>query len=720
MLKKVSIIAVIVLILAAFYQFDLGQYLTLAELKAQREVLNDFYQSHTLAVFALYFIGYVIATAVSIPGAIILTLGAGAIFGFVNGLILASFASSIGASLAFLSARFVLRDNLERRFEQRLKTLNAGVQKDGAWYLFTLRLVPIFPFFLINLLMGLTRMPLRTYYWVSQIGMLAGTAVYVNAGTQLAQLESISGIVSPGLLASFALLGIFPLVAKWFVSVMKRKQVYRGWTRPRQYDDNVIVIGAGAGGLVSAYIAAAVKAKVTLIEASEMGGDCLNTGCVPSKALLHAAHGAHSIKRLQAVGINSGSVQVDFKRVMAKVQETIARIEPNDSVERYQGLGVNVIQGYAKLVSPWQVAVYDQSGELITTRSARSIIVATGASPLIPPIPGLQNTPFLTSETIWSLQHQPKTLAILGAGPIGCEFAQAFTRLGSRVVLFDQAEQILGKEDADMAQLVQQQLEQDGVEIQLGARVIRTEVTPTEDGGESITIEVEHADGSTALHQVDSVLVAVGRKPRTSGFGLEELGVQIDSTISTDAFLRTNYPNIFAVGDVAGPYQFTHTASHQAWYAAVNALFGFAKKFKTDYRVIPWATFTDPEIATVGLTEKEAQAQGIAYEVTEHDMSEVDRAITDDIAYGKVKVLTVPGKDKILGATIVGAHASALISEFVTAMKFNHGLNDILGTIHLYPSLPEANKYVAGNWKRAHAPQAALKWLERLHRWRRK
>jgi len=702
----------------AWQHFGLGALLTLDNLKASRDALQAQVQAQPLATAAVFFAVYVAAAALSIPGALVLTLAAGAMFGLGWGLLLVSFASSLGALLAFLAARYLLRDAIQARFGKALAPINEGVEKDGTFYLLTLRLVPVFPFWLINLLMGLTPMGAGRFYLVSQLGMLAGTAVYVNAGTQLAAIQSPGDILSPGLLGSFVLLGLFPLLAKAGVAWLERRKVYAKWKKPRAFDRNLVVIGAGAGGLVSAYIAAAVKAKVTLIEGHKMGGDCLNFGCVPSKALIRSAKMARQLKKAQELGVADAAGRVDFAAVMKRVHGVIADIEPHDSVERYTGLGVEVLQGHARITSPWTVEVTLADGRK-QTLTTKNIVIAAGASPFVPPIPGLKEAGYLTSDTVWGLTELPKRLVVLGGGPIGSELAQSFARLGSAVTQVEMAPRIMVREDPEISELVAASLRADGVNVLTGHQAVRVEVV----NGEKrlIAKTSTKAGDAEVMIPFDELLCAVGRSPRVTGYGLEELGIPLTprKTIETNAYLQTLYPNIYAVGDVAGPFQFTHTAAHQAWYAAVNALFGRFRKFKADYSVIPWATFTDPEVARVGLSESEAKERGVAYEVTKYGIDDLDRAIADGTAHGFVKVLTVPGKDRILGVTIVGEHAGDLVAEYVLAMKHGLGLNKILGTIHTYPTLAEANKYVAGEWKRAHAPQKLLQWVGRYHAWER-
>jgi len=711
-------VAGLVLVAAwAWQHFGLGQLLTLESLKASRDALVARAQQQPMLSSAAYFAAYVCMAALSLPGAAVLTLAGGAIFGFWWGLGLVSFASSIGATLAFLVARHLLRDSVQARFGKQLAPINEGMARDGWLYLLTLRLVPAFPFFLVNLLVALTPIGSARFYWVSQLGMLAGTAVYVNAGTQLAGLNSLRDVLSPALLGSFVLLGLFPLLAKAVVGSLQQRKRLARWPRPSRFDRNLVVIGAGSGGLVSAYIAAAVKAKVTLVEGHRMGGDCLNTGCVPSKALIRSAKLAHQMRRAAEFGLNTGAapldVQVDFAAVMARVRQVVTAIEPHDSIERYTGLGVEVLIGHARITSPWTVQVTDASGAQ-QSLSTRSIVIAAGAAPFVPTIPGLAEAGCLTSDTVWQLTRLPERLVVLGGGPIGCELAQAFARLGSRVTLVEMAPRLLVREDEDAAALVAQALRADGVALLTGHTAVRVETV-----GAARQLHVRAIDGTELAVAYDELLCAVGRAPRVTGYGLEELGIPLTprQTIATDAHLATLYPNIYAVGDVAGPFQLTHVAAHQAWYAAVNALFGRFKRFRVDYHAIPWCTFTDPELARVGLSEAEARAQSLPFEVTRYDIADLDRAIADGSAHGFVKVLTVPGKDQILGATIVGEHAGDLLAEYVLAMKHGLGLNKILGTPHTYPTLAEANKYAAGEWKRAHAPQALLRWVERYHRW---
>ena len=708
--KRLAVLALVAAAIAAFFILDLKQYLSLEFFQASRARIDAFHATHPWQTAGAFLVVYIAVAALSLPGAAIMTLVGGALFGVVTGTILVSFASSIGATLAFLASRFLLRDWVRSRIGERMKPLNDGVAREGAFYLFALRLVPIFPFWLINLAMGLTVIRTWTFYWVSQVGMLAGTIVFVYAGTQLGQFR-----ISGGLIFAFVLLGLFPLLSKKALDAFKARKVYAKWQdrRPARFDYNMVVIGGGSAGLVSAYIAAATKARVALIEKHRLGGDCLNTGCVPSKALIRSAKLLSHMARSKEFGIERASAIFDFADVMERVSRVVRTIEPHDSVERYTGLGVEVIEGTARITSPWAVDVLTTAGP--KTLTTKNIVIAAGARPVVPPIPGLAEVGYLTSDTVWNLRSLPKRLVVLGGGPIGSELTQAFARFGAHVTQVEMLPRLLVREDAEVSALVQGRFEAEGIRVLVNHRAKQF----LREGGEKIMV-VEH-EGQDIRIPFDEVLVAVGRIANTSGYGLEELGIGTTKaqTVETDEYLQTIFPNIFACGDVAGPFQFTHTAAHQAWYAAVNALFGRFRRFKADYRVIPWTTFTEPEVARVGLNEQEARDKGIPHAVTVYGMDDLDRAITDEEAHGFVKVLTAPGTDRILGVTIAGEHAGDLLAEYVLAMKHGLGLNKILGTIHTYPTLAEANKYAAGAWKRSTVTQGQWAFLSAFQAWQR-
>jgi len=718
-LQKTLILLVLAVGAGVFFAFDLGRIFSLDYIKQSQGQIAALHAERPVTTSLAYFAIYVAITALSLPGALIMTLAGGAVFGLVWGTVLVSFASTLGATLAMLVARYILRDSIEARFGRRLTEVNKGITREGPFYLFTLRLIPAIPFFALNLLMGLTRMRTVTFFWVSQLGMLAGTVAYVYAGTEIAKIDSLAGILSPGLIGAFVVLGLFPLLAKKVVGALKRRKVFARWNsvRPERFDRNLLVIGAGSGGLVTALIGAAVKARVTLVESHKMGGDCLNFGCVPSKALIRTAKLRHQIAHAHRYGLETASSSFSFRAVMARIHQVIADIAPHDSVERFAGLGVDVQLGHATIVNPWTVEIKGKDGstQRLTTRN---IVIATGARPFVPPLPGLDDVGYVTSDTLWDVFAQrddmPQRMVVLGGGPIGCELSQAFARLGAKVSQVEMGARIMAREDEEVSELARKALQADGVQVLVSHKALRCEKSA--DGSKAIIVEHQGQEIRLAF---DALIVAVGRSARLTGYGLEELGIPTHKTVETNEYLQTLYPNIYAAGDVAGPFQFTHTAAHQAWYAAVNALFGDFRKFKADYSVIPWATFIDPEVARVGLNEQEAKEQDIAYEVVKYDIDDLDRAIADSEAHGFVKVLTVPGKDRILGVTIVGSHAAEMLAEYVLAMKHGLGLNKILGTIHTYPTWSEANKYAAGEWKKAHQPHRLLEWVRKYHNWKR-
>src|SRR5256885_11479334 len=627
MSRRRLLVAVLLLgLIAAFFALDLGQYLRLEYFRSQQSAIEEFRRANPLAASFVCFGIYVVVTSLSLPFAAVMSLAIGAVFGLLWGTLIVSFASSVGATLAFLSSRFLFREAVGTRFGGRLRAVDAGLEKEGAFYLFALRLVPAVPYIVVNLVMGVTPIRTWTFYWVGQIGMLPATIVYVNAGTQLATVKSLSGILSPTLIGSLVLIGIFPLIAKHAVEVFKARRRLARWPKPARFERNLVVIGAGSAGLVSAYIAAAVKAKVTLIEKDKMGGDCLNTGCVPSKALIKSARLVAQAKRAREFGFKAVQVDFDFADVMERVQRVVRAVEPHDSAERYTKLGVECLKGEAKITSPWAVEVKGETGRRVLT--TRAIVIAAGARPFVPPIPGLAEIGCLTSDTVWNLRALPPRLVVLGGGPIGCELAQCFARFGSRVTQVEMLPRILIREDPEISEMVARQFREERIDVRTDHKAVRV----LREGGEKLLL-CEN-DGSEVRIPFDELLCAVGRVANTEGYGLEELGIELSRarTVSTNEYLQTLYPNIYACGDVAGPYQFTHTASHQAWYAAVNALFGGVKKFRVDYSVIPWSTFTDPELARVGLSEGEARDKGIGYEVTRYPIADLDRAIADDEA----------------------------------------------------------------------------------------
>ncbi len=706
---QIIISALILAIVAAYFTFGFGDYLTLEFIQSKLSSLQEYRQENFALTAVVYFLAYVIATGISIPGAIFLTLLGGAIFGFWWGLLLVSFASSIGATGTFLASRLLLRDWVQRRFAAYLAPINKGMEEDGAFYLFSLRVVPIVPFFVVNLIMGVTSLTVPAYYVASQLGMLLSTAVYVNAGSELAQITTLRGLISAPILLSFALLAVLPFLARGLVRVLERRKRLSVFKKPKRFDANVVVIGAGSAGLVTSLIVAGAKAKVVLVEKHRMGGDCLYTGCVPSKSLIRSGRIMSYIRRAEEYGIVDAAGTVDFARVMQRVRSVIETIEPHDSPERYAGLGVDCLSGNARVLSPYEV---DVDGTVITTES---IVIASGARPVVPPVPGLDAIDYLTSDSVWSLTELPKRFLVVGGGAIGSELAQAFSSLGSKVTQVDMAPRILPREDEEVSAMVSASFAKQGIDVLTDHKMLKFE---TVDGEHFM--EAEHK-GEVVRVYFDKVLLAIGRRANVEGFGLEELGIALtpQGTIEVNEYLQSNFPNIYACGDVAGPYQFTHMASYQAFFAAVNALLGGLWRSKVNYSVVPWAIFTNPEVARVGLNEAEATQRGIEFEVTRYEMDHHDRSLADGEAHGFVKILTVPGKDKILGVTIVGYHAGEQIAEFVFAMTHGMGLKSISAVTHIYPTLGEGNKFAANAWRSARLPTKFFPALQRFFSWRR-
>ncbi|BBM89195.1 hypothetical protein COTS27_00889 [Spirochaetota bacterium] len=689
------------------YRYNIGDYFTIENAKLQQQNLKAFYQLYPGQTILIYAGIYILITTISIPGATVLTLLGGALFNFWVGLIVVSFCSIIGASLAFIISRFIAKETIEQRFPTIINKINDGIKKQGAFYILTLRLVPIFPFFIVNMVTSVTQLKLSTFFWASQLGMLPGTAVYVNAGKQLASIQSAADILSAPIIVSFILIAAFPFVVKGGLSWFKNANLYRRYKKPATFDYNVVVIGAGSGGLVASYIAAAAKAKVALIEKDKMGGDCLNTGCVPSKALIKTASLVHNLEKAKKIGLLSVKpYTTHFSNAMKHVKASIKAIEPHDSVKRYSSLGVECFKGTAKIRSPWEIAI---GNKIITTKN---IIISTGAAPFVPPLKNIEKVNYLTSDTVWNLKTLPKRLVVLGGGPIGCELAMAFNRLGSAVTQVEVNSRIMRVEDPEVSDFLTQKFKNEGINILTGHRAIEFQVS-----GKTKYLIAQSTSGKKTKIPFDEILISIGRRPNAKGFGAEDLGIELrpNGTIAANEFMQTNYPNIYVCGDITGPFQFTHTAGHQAYYAAFNALYGKFKKFKVDYNVIPWCTYTDPEIASVGLNEQRAQSQGTEYDLTTYDLKGLDRAVTDLANEGFVRILTRKGSDKILGVTIVAANASTLILEFIAAMKNNFGLKSILATIHIYPSMGEANKAAAGIWRKKSISPFWLNVSKRLH-----
>lgn len=709
MKRIIVFLLVIAAVLFALLWLDLNQLLTLSQLKQQQLDLQQFVDQNPIRTSIIYFLCYVGMATLAIPGALIMTLTGGALFGLMNGVLLVSFASSLGALLAFWIARFLLHDYVQTKYHARLTTINEQIKQQGNSYLLFLRLVPAFPFFLVNILLGLTPIRATSYYLITQIGMLPATLVYVHAGTELAKISDLDGILSWPLLLAFTLLGLLPFISRGIVKLVANHRLYNQWDKPKVFDYHTIVIGAGAAGLVSAYTSATLQAKVALIEPNSMGGDCLNTGCVPSKSILRSAKFVADLHRHEEFGITDANLRLQFPDIMHRVRSKVAAIAPKDSRQRYAELGVDCYQASAHLISPWQVELSDSETKKLT---AKNIIIASGAHPAVPNIKGIDKIDYLTSDSVWNLETAPTQLLIIGAGPIGCELGLAFSRLGSQVTLVNNHSRILPNEDQQAAQLLQEKLEQAGLNIV--NNFVADEFTQA--GDYYHLSGKQHAEDKQL--SCSHVLVAVGRKANTTA--LQALDIKLNSSgqVITNHYMQTNYPNIYACGDVTSPLQFTHSASHQAWHAAFNALFRPIKQFKCDLDNIPRALYTDPEIASLGLTEQQASEQGIQYEVTLLGMDDVDRAVIDSASDGFIKVITATDSDKILGVCIVGEHASELIAEFVLAKTHGLGLNKILQTVHLYPTHSEVNRAVAGQWRRRQFSQGKQKLLRKIQMWR--
>ena len=692
-----AILAVLITATACFFYFDLSQYLTLESIKAHSGALHGKVQANPWWAAAVFCAVYAALTALSFPGTVVLTLLAGALFGLLEGTLLVSVASNVGALVAMLISRFMLRDWVQRRFGKQIAGINKGLAREGTFYLVSLRLIPLVPFVLLNPALGLTRINIWTFWWTTQLGMLPGHAIYVNAGEKLVGLRSLSGILSPSIIGTLVLLAVFPILATRLLTFYKARKVYRGWRKPKRFDCNLVVIGGGTGGLATARVAASLKARVSLVERERLGGLAMHDGGVPSKALCHVAN--------RSQGQHSDEA---FTEAMAQMRHLAEAARRDISVDQYRRLGVDVIQGEARISSPWTV---DVGGRTLTTRA---IVIATGSRPQIPSIPGLAAVEPMTSDTLWALSERPERLLILGSGADACEFAQAFQRLGCQVTLASEDERLLSQEDAEVSEMMAKVLTADGIEIWLGLKAQRVETTE----GERRLI-CDDDEGNERSLPFDRVLLMLGQRADVEGLGLSKLRLECgdDGTLEADEYLATRYPNIYAVGSVAGPYGAPHVAEHQGWYAAVNALFGGLKRFVVSDRVTPRAIFTTPEIATVGLNEAEAHALKLEFETTRLDLSTHAGAVIAGAGQGYVKVITEHDTDRILGVTIVGDHASETIAGFVVAMKHKLGMNKLGKTVLVSPTQGEALRQVAEIWQRQHQSARMRAWAERFNRW---
>jgi pyruvate/2-oxoglutarate dehydrogenase complex dihydrolipoamide dehydrogenase (E3) component/uncharacterized membrane protein YdjX (TVP38/TMEM64 family) len=692
---------------ACFLWFDLEQYLTLEMIQAKSGALRDEVQAHPWWTGSVFFAAYVALTVMSFPGTVVLTLLAGALFGLVGGTLMVSFASNIGALVAMLISRFLLRDWIQRRFNKQIASINRGLERDGAFYLFSLRLIPLVPFVLLNPALGLTRVSMWTFWWTTQAGMLPGHAIYVGAGRQLARIREISDILSPSLIGTLALLAIFPLAATKLLTLYKARKVYKGWQKPKSFEHNLLVVGGGSGGLAAARIAASMKARVALVECERLGGAALHSGSVPARALMRAANMNYALRHGSTLGIRLRT-EVDFAEVMAQVRRTLDEAQEHVTAESCKSTGVEMIRGKAQMTSPWSIQVGDR------TLCSRAIVIATGSQPVIPPIPGLENVEPLTCEDVWDLQQRPERLLIMGGEANACELAQAFQRLGCQVTLAVEGEMLLAAAEPEAREAVHDALRADGVEVLLKVSPQRFELVENERRLDCLIDEQKHS------LPFDQVLLALGRKAHLDDLGLErlELNIREDGSLEVDEYLATRYPNIYAVGAVAGPDSSFQSAKHHAWYAAANGLFSGFRRFMVSDRVVPRVAFTSPEIASVGLTEAQAKLAEVEYEVTMLDLDSLEAAQMSAGNSGFLKVLTERGRDRIIGVTLVGDGASETLAVFVLAMKHKLGLNKLRRTVHINPTLAEASLAVAEAWRRAHTAKRPQTWAARLHRWR--
>lgn len=704
--QKYLILFLLILILILYYLFFPKEYLSLAFVKENINSIKNYVNYNYTTSALSYLIIYSLSSALAIPSALILTLSSGILFGLVPGILLTSLGSTLGAVLAFLISRYLFLDLFKSKFRNQYEQMDKEIKKNGNLHLLTLRLVPIFPFWLVNLLMGLSEISLWRYLFISFAGMIPATIVYVYAGLSLSSISELRDVISPSIFFSLLLLSILPYVLRAVVNYYLKKKLYRHYKKPRAFDYNLIIIGGGSAGLVTTFIARILKAKVAIIEKEKMGGDCLNTGCVPSKSLIKIAKIISYGKTPSSWGLKNINIDFSFEDIMNKIHSIIKEIEPHDSIVRYTQLGAECFLGQAQILSPWEV----QIGEKII--SAKYLVIATGARPIIPQIPGIESISPLTSENIWQLKKQPARLGILGGGVIAAELAQAFSRLGSSVFIIEESSRILSREDEDASGLIHEIFIKEGIKIYTSHTLKKCEKS----GDEKILLCIDREGREISL-VCDQLFIAIGRKATTSGFGLEKIKLDLNDngSIKVNEYMQTSLPNIFACGDVAGPFNLTHAASHQAWHTTVNALLGFIKMFKINYSVLPVCTYTDPEIATVGYSKAELIKKSIPFEETIFPMKDLDRAIIEGETCGFVKVFTPPNSDKILGVVIISAEASTMILEFTLAMKHNLGLNKILNTIHAYPGMGEANKYLAGRWKQRKSRLNLLKALERFH-----
>src|SRR6266566_5169264 len=697
------------------------------------------------------FVGiYIVATVFFIPGSV-LTLGAGAVFGMGLGSVCVSISATLGATAAFLVGRYLARDGIARKIEKNEKfaTIDRAVAEEGWKIVLLTRLSPVFPFTLLNYAFGLTRVKLSHYVLASWLGMMPGTVMYVYLGSLVnigaGHRQRTTGelvLYGVGLLATVTVAVPVTRVArkalakkigstetvqtsKGIISAPSEPVLVRppdthnarlvsylhppDWQNPTPAPSyNLVVIGAGTAGLVTAAGAAGLGAKVALVEKYLLGGDCLSVGCVPSKAVIRCSRAIFDANEAGRFGVRVGApAQADFPAVMERMRKLRADLSPHDSAQRFAKLGVDVFLGEAQFTGPDTIQVAGK-----TLRFKRAVI-ATGARALQPPIPGLTEAGYLTNETVFSLTECPARLAVIGGGPIGCELAQAFQRLGSQVSLFHKNAHLLDREDMDAAALVQKAFIREGIRVFLNAKITRVERNA---GGKILYYE---AQGKEETLAVDEILAGAGRAPNVEGLNLETVGVQYDPRkgILVNDCLQTTNPRIYAAGDVCLTWKFTHAADFAARTVIQNALFLGRKKVSA--LTMPWCTYTDPEIAHVGLYERDARERGVEVDTYVRESKEVDRAVLDGEEDGFVKFHVRKGHDDILGATIVARHAGEMISEISVAMAARIGLGKLASVIHPYPTQAEALRQCGDAYNRTRLTRTVKKWMGRWLAWQR-
>lgn len=648
--------------------------------------------------------------SLGIPGALILTLLAGAVFGWKWGTVIVSVSSTAGACCAFLLSRYFFRELIGEKYSGKGKSVLDAYESKGPLFLLSLRLVPIVPYFLVNLLMGVTRIPLATFALLSAVGMFPSTMLYVKAGVNFSQIRSVSDILSKKMLLLFCFFALIPVAANWMLPRIRFWWVMRKYPKPKSFDYNFVVVGAGSAGLVAANLGARLQAKVALVERGKSGGDCLNRGCVPSKTLLAIAKGVHHRESAESVSAPYGKAKKEYTAVRRSIQRVIEQIAPHDSFERYESLGVDCFEGNAEVISPYEVKV----GEKVLT--TKNVVIATGASPILPVMPGIREQGVYTSDTIWEMQDLPTRLLVLGGGAIGCELAQAFSRLGVKVTIVEKGPRILAREDERASMLLTGSLQKEGVKLFCETEAVRIDRVQ-----EHLNVQMRRLDGSAENLEVDAVLVALGRKPNQEVFlnakGIESLSraaVKVDSDLSV-----TTLPNFFFCGDSIGPDFFTHAAGFQGSVVALNALFGGWRKFSGTPKVMPRCIFTEPEVASVGMGEDVLKREKIPFTVCFYSWEKFDRALTEGKENGFVKVFLARGSDKILGATIVGERAGEILQQIVFAMHHGKGLGSFVNVIQPYPSYADCVRMAALAWKNNSAPKWIFPWLRDFHKWNR-